>query len=177
MHLAAPQIEGPTPQARGSKIRAEQDLAFFLSFLTQTRSVTYEMVALPGVQQDSSAVQTFVLKEAGRDKQLALERLELTTIHFESAKARLKTRGKIVKSSSLRLHKREFAALFEEALATHLGKSHLHSLNVDERVLLIRNRVPGVDETTFLWAPISFPDRGCIDHLYLIVRGRLLECW
>ena len=34
-------------------------MAFFLSFLTQTRSVTYEMVALPGVQQDSSAVQTF----------------------------------------------------------------------------------------------------------------------
>ena len=177
MRLAARQIEAPAPQARGPDARAPYDIAFFLSFLVENRSVTYEPLSVPGARHESSAVQTFLLNEAGRDKRLALERLELTATHFEEARARLESRGSIVKSSSFQLHKRDFAILLEEALATILGKSHLLAVSADERVLLIRNRLTGVDETTFLWAPISTPERSCIDHLYLIVRGRLLECW
>jgi hypothetical protein len=55
--------------------------------------------------------------------------------------------------------------------------SHLHCDEYDERVVVIRVEAAGVDETTFLWSPLTITKPGCIDHLFLTVKGNLLECW
>ena len=138
-------------------------------YLGMSRGQKYEPVSCDG----SPGITLLVGK---RDRMvIAVERQELRRELVNAAGAQLAEEGKewasVWHSKSLFT----FALLIARALESMMRSSRLLDLTAHERLLLVRNRLEGTDETWFCWAPLSVKKPPTIDHVYLIARGRLLE--
>jgi hypothetical protein len=168
------QDEGPIYRRQVKKGTDERDVLLLLRYLSLARNRRY--IEAPAQDGGSPTVQTF--RETGRrGASVAVEWAELSKADLKLAGCFLRARGVAVRQGWHRMDLETFAVLVEEAVRLKVGGSGLSHVNADERIMLVRSRVEGADESTFLWSPFNFEPPSTIDHLFVVARANLLQCW
>ncbi len=115
----------------------------------------------------------FVCEEPAEGRKIVVEHIELTNDDFKQAQMADLEQAVGKRRSLSPFNALELAA---SAVMSRIAASQMRALEGYERILLMRNKVQGVTESAYLWAPFRFTEVPT-EHGYLIARGRLLQCW
>jgi hypothetical protein len=152
-----------------------QDLVLLLRYLSLSRHQRYRLESRTAPTRDQ--VNLFFRETRRERRPLAVEWRLLTKEDLVRAACRLRSKGVPVRFGWHKMSLSAFALLVEDALAAKLSKDSLDDRPSAERVLILRSRVEGIDETAYLWSPLKLSRVEAIDHLFIVCRGNLLQCW
>lgn len=154
---------------------AQRDLEFLAHYFSSMCGETYNVSLLSNLP--SSARRSYGVLQCPSDQQrIVVEQQELTTDDCKQAQASLAGLGETAKHGLHQINRLELAAILREAIRVKLDANPLLTVESSERALLLRNRVNGMNESTYLGTALAFRAMP-VEHGFLIARGRLLELW
>lgn len=165
------------PEAYGDQQLADHDLKYLLKFFSQSRSESYKLLERPDEQERTKAAPDYIVRELASGRLIAIERTQLMKQDVAAAIDRLiKGGADFFWGPPI---SGDIGKLLHDDVVRKIARGQLNNADVDERILLIRNRLGGISLKTFQLARAQFTDneKGGVDHCYIIVWSQLLKLW
>lgn len=155
-----------------------EDVRLLIRYLTLSRHRTYRRTEVHEPSGRHRGTLHVYRERRSDSSTMALESQDLTRTDLYLAGCRLKRRAEgSSQSRRRRISPNLFALLLTETIRHKASRSRLTAVPAEERILLLSNTVEGVNASSFLWAPATFAPVEGVDHVFIVVNAKLLQCW
>ncbi len=175
--IVFPTLQDPQPFADTERDLADHDTEYLLKFLEESNQESYTLEARPEERGHNTSAPDYLFRETGTGRQIAVEHALLREEELQMEKGRRAKAG----DESFRppwrsLSPSQIGALLWTLIRRRMERSQLLEVGADIYVLLLRNRLDAnLDAFLQVSVPVDFREASAIDHVYVMVRGQLVE--
>ena len=180
--MRVPRVVFQTPQDTQPFANSERDLAdhdaeYLLKFLEESNHESYSLEARPEERGHNTSAPDYLFRETGTGRQVAVEHSLLREEELQAEKGRRVRAGDESFAPLWRsLSPSQIGELLWALIKRRMERSQLLEVGADIYVLLLRNRLDAnLDAFLQVSIPVDFREASAIDHVYVIVRGQLVE--
>ncbi len=170
-------LQDPQPFANSERDLADHDAEYLLKVLEESKDESYSLEARPEERGHNTPAPDYLFRETGTGRQVAVEHSLLREEELQTEKGRRAEAG----DESFRppwrsLSPNQIGELLWTLIKRRMERSQLSEVGADIYVLLLRNRLDAnLDAFLQVSIPVDFREASAIDHVYVIVRGQLVE--
>ncbi len=170
-------LQDPQPFTNSERDLADHDAAYLLKFLEESNNESYSLEVRPEERGHSTSAPDYLFRETGTGRQIAVEHSLLREEELQAEKGRReKAEDESFRPLWRSLSPIQIGELLWALIKRRMERSQLSEVGADTYVMLLRNRLDA-DLDAFLQVsiPVDFREASAIDHVYVIVRGQLVE--
>ncbi len=170
-------LQDPQPFANSERDLADHDAEYLLKFLEESNHESYSLEARPEERGHNTSAPDYLFRETGSGRQVAVEHSLLREEELQTEKGRRAEAGNESYAPLWRnLSPNQIGELLWTLIKRRMERSQLLEVGADIYVLLLRNRLDAnLDAFLQVSIPVDFREASAIDHVYVIVRGQLVE--
>ena len=179
--MKAPQVvfqtfQDPQPFTNSERDLADHDSAYLVKFLEESNSESYSLEVRPEGRERTTPSPDYMLREASTGRQVAVEHSVLREEELQTEKSRRLRADESFRPLWRSLSPGQIGELLWALIKRRMERSQLMEVGADIYVLLLRNRLDAnLDAFLQVAVPIDLRESSAIDHVYVIVRGQLVE--
>ena len=155
----------------------DHDADYLRQFLESSRRETYTLEERPDRRNRNSPAPDYLFRENGSGLLFAVERSVLIHEDQQAEMAhRLKAGHDLLVIPWNALSPKELDKLLWTVIERKLSRGQLLGVDADVRILLLRNRLDAnLDTYLGVSMPLELRRNSAVDHIFVIVRGQLVE--
>ncbi len=174
-HVVFQTLQEPQPFTNSERDLADHDVAYLIKYL-EFSGGPYSVEPHLETQDPTRVGPDYVLRGVDTGGVVAVEHSVLREEELQTEKSRRERLDKSFRPLWRSLAPAQIGDLLGALIRRRIERSKLLEVNADGSVLLFRNRLDAnLDAFTEVSIPVDLREASAIDHVYVIVRGQLVE--